>query len=67
MSMSETMQSMERGRLMAAKVIANDNEKRKELEQRYGVDVIRNQYPEAYRKTSETQFGRLLDRIRMMW
>lgn len=55
--------AMEKGRLMAARVIAEDEGKRKELEARYGSDVIRQRYPEAYR----SGFFRMLDRIAAMW
>ncbi len=67
MSHDEVLGAMKKGDLMAAKVIANDAQKRKELEDRYGPEVMRRRFPEAYRKTSETAFGRFVDRIKLMW
>lgn len=50
----------ERGRLLAASLIIESEETRKRMEDRYGVDFCRINYPEAYR----SGFGKLLDKIR---
>ena len=50
----------ERGRLMTAHKIASSSEDRQRMEDEFGVDVIRQMYPEAYRGG----FARLLDRVR---
>lgn len=55
----------ERGRLLAAHQIATDPEARKRVEDTFGVELARQQYPEAYRYTG--RFGgivRALDRVR---
>lgn len=59
--------AMEKGRLMAAKVCAHNAEKRREVEERYGVEVIRQLYPEAYLSQSSTAFGRFLEKIKLMF
>ena len=52
----------ERGRLMTAHKLAEDPEARKRVEEAYGVEFCKAQYPEAYRGG----FGRLLDRVRSL-
>lgn len=58
---------MEKGRLMAAKICAHNAEKRREVEERYGAEYIRKLYPEAYESQSRNTFGKLLDKIRLMF
>lgn len=52
----------ERGRLLTAQGMASDSEGRKRMEDAFGIDFCRQQYPEAYRGG----FARMLDRVRAM-
>jgi hypothetical protein len=53
----------ERGRLMAARKVAEDPDARKRVEDTYGIPYCKRRYPEAYR----SGFLRLMDRIRPFW
>jgi hypothetical protein len=59
--------AMEKGRLMAAKVCAHDAEKRREVEERYGAEYIRQLYPEAYQAQNSTAFGRFLEKVKLLF
>lgn len=55
----------ERGRLMAAHEIANNPEARKRVEDEFGVEMTRANYPEAYRNAGIfTGFAKKLDDFR---
>ena len=56
----------ERGRLLAAQEIANNPEARKRVEDAYGVEFAKAQYPEAYRNTGQTGIARILDAFRKL-
>ena len=51
----------ERGRLLAARAIAENADQRKRVEDMFGVAYCRNRYPEAYR----SGFGKFMDRMRI--
>jgi len=53
-------EAAEKGRLLAASLMVEDETTRKRMEDRYGVEFCRLNYPEAYR----SGFGNLLDKIR---
>ena len=53
-------EAAERGRLLAASRIADDPETRKRMEDRYGVEFCRTQYPEAYKSG-------FLEKIAAVW
>jgi len=52
----------EKGRLMAAQVIAQNSDKRKQMEEIFGRDYIRRRFPEAY--TPSPFFKRVIDKIK---
>ena len=53
-------EAAERGRLLAAALIADDPIARKRVEDAYGVEFCRANYPEAYK----AGFTRMMDRFR---
>lgn len=60
MSRDEIIVASEKGRLMAARELASDSSKRRDLEDKWGVDLMMKRYPEIY----WGGFGNLLDRIK---
>lgn len=58
----------ERGRLLAAHELANNVEKRKQIEDQFGLHVCRQMYPEAYQNHHQPRIviaaGKALDRFR---
>lgn len=55
--------AMEKGRLMAARALAADPGRRRELEDQWGVDIMMERYPEVY----WSGFGNKLDRVAPMF
>ena len=53
-------EAAEAGRSLAASIIANDQAKRKEMEEIFGLEEMQARYPEAYKGG----FSKLVDRIR---
>lgn len=50
MSYQEMVQAEEKGRMMAARKMAEDPQARKRVEEVYGEDYCRRRYPEVYRE-----------------
>ena len=50
MTYSEYAEAQERGRQLAASVLATDAIKRAELETRFGIALMQRRYPEVYER-----------------
>lgn len=59
-------EAAERGRLLTAQTIACDAEARRRVEEAYGVDFCRANYPEAYQDTGRRGIAGLLDNVRRL-
>ena len=56
-------EAAERGRLLAASRIAEDQEVRNRMEDRYGLDFCKAQYPEAYKSGFIARIGQIWKNI----
>ena len=54
--------AIRKAELLAAREIANNPEAMKRVVDKYGIDYVRERFPEAFQKPS--RIGRLLDRIK---
>lgn len=54
----------EKGRLVAAHMMANDAEARRRVENEFGLEFCRAMYPEVYENGVRSTFGKLLDTAR---
>lgn len=55
---------MEKGRLLAAKNMADDPEQRKRVEERLGLDYCKQRWPEVY--APSPFFKRIVDKIQFL-
>lgn len=60
MSDDDILGAVEKGRLMAAREMAANPDKRRELEDQWGVDTIMKRFPEVY----WGGYGNILDRVK---
>lgn len=60
MSNDEVVTAIERGRLMAARALVENPDRRRELEDRYGFEAVEREFPEVY----WGGFGDKLDRVK---
>ena len=54
--------AMEKGRLLAAKALAENPDQRKRTEEQFGIEYCKKRWPEAY--SPSPFFRRLIDRIK---